>query len=247
MSWGYAVIRWFHGPSKGVLVATKSLREELRGWGLFNLTPWTRGVKNDLFAPEKAQAVGEPLDLPRPIYLYVGRIAVEKNLEAFLALDLPGSKLIVGDGPARVGLAKKFPDAHFVGAKYGDELSAHYAGADVFVFPSKTDTFGLVVIEALASGLPVAAYPVPGPKDILEDAPEAGVLDDDLGAAALHAVDLSKDQARAHALNFTWEQCCGMFLNNLAVLPDEWVAQGLPRRRPSLLRRIMGARALPQE
>lgn len=247
VSWGYAVIRWFHGPSKGVLVATKSLRDELRGWGLFNLTPWTRGVKNDLFAPEKAHGVAQPLDLPRPIYLYVGRVAVEKNLEAFLTLDLPGSKLIVGDGPARAGLAKKFPDAHFVGAKYGDELSAHYAGSDVFVFPSRTDTFGLVVIEALASGLPVAAFPVPGPKDILEDAPQAGVLDEDLRAAATKAADLSKDQARAHALNFSWDQCCAMFLKNLAILPQDWVAQGLPRRRPSLIQRLRGAGTAAQE
>ncbi len=247
VSWGYAVIRWFHGPSKGVLVATKSLREELRGWGLFNLTPWTRGVKNDLFAPDKALTTALPLDLPRPIYLYVGRVAVEKNLEAFLSLDLPGSKLIVGDGPARAGLSKKFPNARFVGAKYGDELSAHYAGSDVFVFPSKTDTFGLVVIEALASGLPVAAYPVPGPQDILEDAPDAGVLDDDLGVAARRAAGLDKQQARAHALNFTWDECCRMFLNNLAVLPDAWVMDGLPRRRPSLLRRLMGVRAQPQK
>lgn len=218
LSWGYAVMRWFHGPSAGVLVATKSLRDELRRWGLKNVVPWTRGVKSDLFSPEKAIGTTSLPDLPHPIYLYVGRVAVEKNLDAFLGLDLPGTKLVVGDGPALSGLQKKYPDAVFAGAKYGDDLSAHYAMSDAFVFPSKTDTFGLVVIEALASGLPVAAYPVPGPLDILGDAPDAGVLDDDLGKAAREVVHLAKEDARSHAKKFSWAACCDMFLGNLAPL-----------------------------
>lgn len=238
LSWGYAVIRWFHKPSRGVLVATRSLREELNGWGLFNLTPWTRGVKADLFRPDAAAAM--PVDLPRPIYLYVGRVAVEKNLEAFLWLDLPGSKLIVGDGPARKALEKKFPDTHFAGAQYGEALSSYYAGSDVFVFPSKTDTFGLVVIEALSSGLPVAAYPVPGPRDILEPrdyegAEKAGALNEDLREAALKAATLSKEDARAFASHFSWGACRDMFLGNLAPIPREWAEAGLPRRRDMVI------------
>ncbi len=223
VSWGYAVIRWFHGPSKGVLVATKSLREELNGWGLFNLTPWTRGVRTELFHPDRAQEI--TLDLPRPIFTYVGRVAVEKNLPAFLDLDLPGSKLIIGDGPDFKSLSGKYPDVHFIGPRFGEDLAAHFAQGDVFVFPSRTDTFGLVVIEAMASGLPVAAFPVPGPKDILEGAPQAGICSEDLKSAALQALELSKDDARNHALTFSWEACRDMFLGNLAPLPID-VVQG---------------------
>lgn len=217
VSWGYAFIRWFHKYSQGVLVPTKSMAEELNRWRLTNTAPWTRGVDHICFRPDADISLA-PQNLPRPIATYVGRVAVEKNLEAFLALDLPGTKMVVGDGPARAALEQKFPDAVFVGPKFGDELSAHFAASDIFVFPSKTDTFGLVVIEALASGLPVAAYPVPGPKDILEGAGKAGFVDEDLGRAVFQAYQGDGDAARAHARNFTWDRCADLFLNNLAVI-----------------------------
>lgn len=218
VSWGYAVIRWFHGPSMGVLVPTRSMRDELAGWGITNTAPWTRGVDHTKFRPA-AMPAPELANLPRPISLCVGRVAVEKNLDAFLALDIPGSKVIVGDGPALEDLRKKYPDAHLMGARFGEELSGFFTGADAFVFPSRTDTFGLVVIEALASGLPVAAYPVPGPKDILADAGSAGFVDDDLQTAVLAAFNVPAEKARAHALchagGYTWARCADLFVNNL--------------------------------
>jgi glycosyltransferase involved in cell wall biosynthesis len=178
--------------------------------------------------------------LPRPIFLYVGRVATEKNLDAFLRLDLPGSKAIVGDGPARVGLSAKYPDAHFLGARSGPALAQSYASADVFVFPSRTDTFGIVLIEALASGLPVAAFPVPGPLDVIGDS-GAGVLDEDLRTACLTALQISRERARAHSLQFTWAKSARQFVSNIvagrtqtaaplerpfAVFADRPVAQG---------------------
>ncbi len=217
ISWGYAFIRWFHKYSRGVLVPTKSMAEELHSWRLTNTAPWTRGVDHTVFSPHVDLHL-VPQNLPRPIATYVGRVAVEKNLEAFLKLDLPGTKMVVGDGPARAALEQKFPDAVFTGAKFGDELSAHFAASDVFVFPSKTDTFGLVVIEALASGLPVAAYPVPGPQDILAGADGAGFVDEDLGRAIAQAYQGDKAAARAHAQKFTWDRCTDLFLDNLSVI-----------------------------
>jgi glycosyltransferase involved in cell wall biosynthesis len=154
------------------------------------------------------------LDLKRPIFLYVGRLAVEKNVEAFLDLDLPGSKLVVGGGPLMETLRRRYRNARFAGPKYGEDLARHYASADVFVFPSRTDTFGLVMLEALASGLPVAAHPVPGPLDVLGDAP-VGRLDDNLGRAALAALDIDPALCRAHALKFSWRRCAEEFLANL--------------------------------
>lgn len=212
-AWGYRVMRWFHRPSAGVMVATQSLRDELAGRGFANIKPWTRGVDLELFRPRPAAEA--PYDLPRPVFLYVGRVAVEKNIEAFLALDLPGSKLVVGGGPQLESLRKRFPQAHFVGPKQGEELARHYAAADVFVFPSLTDTFGLVVLEALASGLPVAAYPVTGPKDILVGS-GAGALDQDLRQAALAALALDRGKARPHAERFSWPATAALFLDNLA-------------------------------
>lgn len=212
LAWGYRVMRWFHRPSSGVMVATASLRAELAARGFRNLKPWTRGVDLSLFHPRPGEPA--PYDLPRPVFLYVGRVAVEKNIEAFLALDLPGAKLVVGGGPQLEGLKRRFPDAHFVGPKEGEELARHYAAADVFVFPSLTDTFGLVVLEALASGLPVAAYPVTGPKDILAGS-DAGVLDADLGKAAQAARALDPAAARRHAQGFSWPATAALFLANL--------------------------------
>ena len=208
----YTWLRHFHGASAGVMVATQSLREELTGRGFKNLSPWSRGVDLDAFRPVPREDWG----LPRPIFAYVGRVAVEKNLRAFLTLELPGSKLVVGDGPERKALERKFPDAHFAGARHGADLAKAYAGADVFVFPSRTDTFGLVVLEALACGLPVAAYPVTGPKDILGEAPlPVGALDEDLRCACLKALEVGRANCRPYAEQFSWRACTERFLDNL--------------------------------
>jgi len=214
LSWGYAVMRRFHGPSRAVMVSTASMRRELETWGLRNLVPWTRGVDTDLFRPGLEPA----LRLPRPVHLYVGRVAVEKNIDAFLRLELPGSKLVVGDGPQRAELQRRHPDAVFVGAKQGEELARHYAAGDLFVFPSRTDTFGLVMLEALASGLPVAAFPVPGPLDVVEGQ-GIGVLDEDLGYAIERARAIPAERCRAHALKYRWSACAELFLSQLAPIP----------------------------
>jgi glycosyltransferase involved in cell wall biosynthesis len=208
----YAWLRRFHGASQGTMVATQSLREELAARGFDRIRAWSRGVDLDLFHPD----LREPWDLPRPIFLYVGRVAIEKNIGAFLDLDLPGSKVVVGDGPQLSALQRRYPDTHFLGARHGEELSRCYAGADVFVFPSLTDTFGLVLLEALASGTPVAAFPVTGPKDVCADAwGMIGAVDRDLRAAALRALGADRAACRAHAERFSWQACAEMFLSNL--------------------------------
>lgn len=211
----YAWLRRFHGAGAAVMVATQSLRDELTARGFSNVRPWSRGVDLDAFHPDAKEA----WDLPRPIFAYVGRVAVEKNLRAFLELDLPGSKLVVGDGPQRKALEKEFCAAHFAGARFGADLAKAYAGADVFVFPSKTDTFGLVVLEALASGLPVAAYPVTGPKDILAEAKlPVGALDEDLRQACLAALNIDRSACRPFAETYSWRACAERFLDNLVPL-----------------------------
>ena len=182
---------------------------ELSSRGFDNLGLWTRGVDTDLFTPERAI----DLDLPRPIFVSVGRIAVEKNLEAFLSLDLPGTKVVIGHGPQEAELRSRFPDARFLGKVEGTLLAAHLAAADVFVFPSKTDTFGIVQLEALASGVPIAAYPVTGPKDVIGDHP-IGVLSEDLREACLGALELSREACRAFALNNTWDRSARQFLEH---------------------------------
>ena len=207
LAWSYAYLRRFHAPAERVLAPTPSMKRELEQRGFARVALWTRGVDHTLFHPREASA----LDLPRPIFLNVGRAAVEKNLEAFLALDLPGSKVVVGDGPARGALQRKYPQAHFLGEKFGDDLAAIFASADVFVFPSRTDTFGVVLIEALASGLPVAAYPVTGPVDVVGDS-GAGALDLDLRRACLAALDISRERARARSLAFTWRESARQFV-----------------------------------
>jgi glycosyltransferase involved in cell wall biosynthesis len=159
--------------------------------------------------------VAPDLKLPRPIFLTVGRLAVEKNLEAFLKLDLPGSKLVVGDGPARNALARKFPDAVFIGSRQGDALAQVYAAADVFVFPSRTDTFGLVLLEALASGVPVAAFPAAAPRDVIGEA-NVGVLDEDLRRACLAALECSRQDCREFALRMTWAESARIFVEHVA-------------------------------
>ncbi len=171
---------------------------------------WSRGVDHEMFRP-RADSV---LDLPRPIYLYVGRVAIEKNVEAFLALTLAGTKVVAGDGPARVALEQKYPDVKFLGMQTGEDLARIYASADVFVFPSRTDTFGIVLLEALASGLPVAAYPVQGPRDVIGDS-GAGVLSEDLGFACREALTVPREKARAFSLNYTWAESARQFMDNV--------------------------------
>jgi glycosyltransferase involved in cell wall biosynthesis len=208
-SWIWRALRRFHGGSYAVMAATPALAAELRQRGFRNVVLWPRGVDATLFYPREAD-----LGLPRPVFLCVGRVAVEKNLEAFLDLDLPGTKLIVGDGPARAALARKYPQAVFLGARQGEELAQAYAAADVFVFPSKTDTFGLVLLEALASGLPVAAFPVTGPRDVIGNAP-VGALNDDLRAACLAAVQISPQACLEFAAGHTWEASARAFVDNI--------------------------------
>jgi glycosyltransferase involved in cell wall biosynthesis len=217
-------LRWFHHPATAVMVATKTLKRELAAHGFKHLALWSRGV--DI---EKFHAIADArLPYDGPIWIYVGRVAVEKNIEAFLALDLPGTKVVVGDGPAKGPLSQKYPAVRFLGALTGEALTRAYAGSDVFVFPSRTDTFGLVVLEALACGLTVAAYPVEGPRDVVgADVPGASavaVLDQDLKAACLGALALAQEPAtptpRAFAESHSWRACTLQFLGNIAVEPD---------------------------
>ena len=220
----YAVLRRFHNAGRACMVATETLRGELAARGFTHIVPWTRGVDSDLFHPRE----GMLPDLPRPVFLFVGRVAVEKNIGDFLALDLPGSKVVVGDGPALASLRAAHPDAHFLGMRTGEALAEAYAGADVFVFPSRTDTFGIVLLEALASGVPVAAYPVPGPIDVVGGT-DVGVLDHDLRAAALAALTIPADRCRAFAMARSWEASARQFLDN--ILAANVVDAGLPATR----------------
>ena len=208
-AWIWRALRAFHGPSQAVMAATPALAGELRARGFRNVVLWPRGVDAGQFHPRAAD-----LGLPRPVFLCVGRVAVEKNREAFLDLDLPGTKVIVGDGPARAALTRKYPQAVFLGARQGKELAEAYAAADVFVFPSKTDTFGLVLLEALASGLPVAAFPVTGPRDVIGNEP-VGALNDDLRIACLTAVTISPQACLAFAARHTWEASARAFVENI--------------------------------
>jgi glycosyltransferase involved in cell wall biosynthesis len=211
-AWVWATLRWFHGAATAVLAATPALASELRERGFANVVLWPRGVDNALFRPRDVD-----LCLPEPVFLSVGRVAVEKNLEAFLDLDLPGTKVIVGDGPARPALAQKYPQAVFLGQLHGEALAQVYAAADVFVFPSRTDTFGLVLLEALASGLPVAAFPVAGPRDVIGTAP-VGVLSVDLRAACIKALEIPRPSCVAFATGHTWEACARAFIDNMVEL-----------------------------
>jgi glycosyltransferase involved in cell wall biosynthesis len=210
-SWTYAALRRFHAAATVTMVSTPSLMAELTARGFGRLGMWTRGVDTDLFRPERAI----DLDLPRPIFASVGRIAVEKNLEAFLSLDLPGTKLVIGEGPQERELRRRFPDAKFLGLLKGTTLAAHLAAADVFVFPSRTDTFGVVQLEALASGVPVAAYPVTGPRDVIGSHP-VGVLDEDLRAACMRALYISRQACRDFALARSWEHSARQFIGHVS-------------------------------
>lgn len=206
----YQGLRWFHLHSSAVMVATASLRDELRDRGFQNLARWSRGVDTTLFRPSETKRA-----IPsRPVFLYVGRVAVEKNLPAFLDLDLPGSKRVVGTGPDLETLRKAYPAAEFPGPLSGLELARAYAEADVFVFPSKTDTFGIVMLEALACGTPVAAYPVTGPRDILRQG-VTGIMDLDLRKACMAALRLERGACRGDALLWSWDRCTAQFVDNL--------------------------------
>jgi glycosyltransferase involved in cell wall biosynthesis len=209
-SWSYAWLKRFHNRGLACMVATESLRRDLSDRGFNNLSIWSRGVDQGLFRPRTERI----LDLPRPIFMNVGRVSVEKNLEAFLDLDLPGSKVIVGDGPVLGSLKKRYPDVHFLGTHTGEDLGRLYAAADVFVFPSLTDTFGNVLIEALACGVPVAAYPVMGPVDVIGDT-GSGVLSNDLQEACLAALDIPREAALARAADFTWERATQQFVDTI--------------------------------
>lgn len=210
-SWSFALLRLFHNAATRTLYSTETLRRVLVRHGFRSLARWVRGVDTELFRPVAPAALG----LAGPVLMYVGRLAVEKNLGAFLGLDVPGTKVLVGDGPQRSALQQRYPDAVFLGARYGEELIAHYCAADVLVFPSRTDTLGLVMLEAAACGVPVAALPVPGPNDIVGNS-GAGALNDDLGAAIEAALTIDADTCRGHALGFSWEVSARQFLNNLA-------------------------------
>src|SRR3981189_2720507 len=209
----YAVLRHFHAAAAMTMVATSSLRQELSARGFKKLGTWTRGVDTDLFRPDYAAE----LDLPRPIFMTVGRVAVEKNLEAFLPLTLPGSKVGIGAGPQKALLERRYPKASFLGEKTGEDLTAHLAAADVFVFPSLTDTFGVVQLEALACGTPVAAFPVTGPLDVIADHP-VGALDTDLRSACIRALGISRESCRGFALERSWENSARQFIGNLSAL-----------------------------
>jgi glycosyltransferase involved in cell wall biosynthesis len=208
--WTWAWMRWFHNAGRGTMVSTASLANELRSHGFNNVLRWPRGVDSALFRPDRTRDLG----LKRPVFLTVGRLAVEKNIDAFLALDLPGTKVVVGDGPARPALECRYRNAVFLGTKHGAELAAIYASADVFVFPSRTDTFGLVLLEALASGLPVAGFPVAATQDVVGAAPVA-VLDNDLRAACLGALTIPRQACRQYAETMTWDASAQAFLGNL--------------------------------
>ena len=211
LSWSYAWLRRFHNSGQGCMVATPSLESDLEARGFQNLMRWSRGVDHEVFRPYEGSVLPEAL--ARPIFLHVGRVAVEKNIEAFLGLDLPGTKVVVGGGPQLERLRKDYPDVHFTGPKVGENLARHYSAGDVFVFPSLTDTFGNVILEALACGVPVAAFPVMGPLDIIGNT-GAGTLDEDLKAAAMKALAISRDHARAVALQYTWAESARQFLDN---------------------------------
>jgi glycosyltransferase involved in cell wall biosynthesis len=229
-NWIYAALRWFHSGAAVTMVATPSLMSELGERGFGNLGMWTRGVDVDLFRPDRAIDLG----LPRPIFMTLGRVAVEKNLEAFLALDLPGTKVVIGNGPQEAQLKRSFPDAKFLGHMDNGILASHLAAADVFVFPSRTDTFGIVQLEALASGVPIAAFPVTGPKDVVADNP-IGVLHEDLGVACMAALQISRDACREFALRYSWENSAKQFIGharNVAAGED---------RKPVMAMTITGA------
>ena len=215
----YRWLRNFHAPSRALMVPTPSVQRELQARGFTNTVAWTRGVDTQMFTPGARDALAGR----RPIFLYVGRVAVEKNVEAFLKLDLPGTKWVVGEGPLRAQLERRYPHVYFAGIKTPAELAKYYRAADVFVFPSVTDTFGLVLLEALACGTPVAAFPVLGPIDVIGDS-GAGVLHEDLGVACLRALEISRHKARSYAERFSWQVSIDQFVRHLSPVAERSAA-----------------------
>ena len=211
LSWGYRFERWFHNAGTGVMAATSSLCDDLTAQGIRNVCLWSRGVDLNLFKPRAVDRFG----MTRPLFLYAGRVALEKNLEAFLELDLPGTKAVVGGGPQLEELKRRYPKAVFTGPKFGQDLAEHYASADVFVFPSLTDTFGNVLLEALACGVPVSAYNVMGPKDVVANG-SVGILGDSLRESALAALDIDRKNCRSYAELFSWAACARRFSEIIA-------------------------------
>jgi glycosyltransferase involved in cell wall biosynthesis len=237
LSAGYAFMRRFHNSGGRMMVATPTMRRDLEAQGFRNIKPWARGVDTERFHTRfRGMDGGVYKDLPRPIAVNVGRVAVEKNLEAFLKVNMPGTKVIVGDGPQLAELKEKYPDAVFTGAKFGDDLARYFADADVFVFPSFTDTFGLVILESMACGTPVAAYIAHGPRDIIPGS-KAGAIHDDLKIAIEEALTCSRENARAYAETYSWESCAEEFVGNLEIPP------GPERRRFWKSIRELGSRA----
>jgi glycosyltransferase involved in cell wall biosynthesis len=222
LAWTYSFLRWFHGPAQAVMAPTVVVKKDLEANGFDNVVLWSRGVDLDIFKAVKCNR----LNTEPPIFLYVGRVALEKNVEAFLELDLPGSKWVVGAGPALAGIRARHPEVSYLGVLNQWELAQVYASADVFVFPSKTDTFGLVLLEAMACGVPVAAYPVTGPLDVLGDS-KGGVMHQDLRVACLAALELRREDAAAHAQKFSWRAATEQFLSNLH--PRERTVDPRPR------------------
>lgn len=210
LGWSYGYLRWFHSESDHVMVATESVEADLARRGFARMVRWSRGVDTQRFRPREKDFIRDE----RPIFMFTGRLAIEKNIEAFLRLDLCGTKYVVGDGPQRAELERKYPRVRFVGYQQGDDLARYMAAADVFVFPSLTDTFGLVLLEALACGVPVAAYPVQGPKDVIQDG-RVGVLNHDLRKAAFEALALDPRHCRRYALRYSWEQCARQLVAHL--------------------------------
>lgn len=224
-SWTYSMMRAFHNAGCGVMVATPSLASELGQRGFDRILPWTRGVDTDLFRPRPVRRFGD-----EPVFLTVGRVAVEKNIEAFLDLDLPGRKVVVGDGPQRAELETRYPKVTFTGKMTGDDLAECYASADVFVMPSLTETFGIVQLEAMASGLPVAAFPVTGPVDLVKPG-VTGVLSADLAQAARDAMRLDRQVIRETAVDFSWENAARLFLANIESALFAKLGRRVPARR----------------
>jgi glycosyltransferase involved in cell wall biosynthesis len=246
---GYAYMKWFHRPSGRLMVATPTLRDELDRHGFRNLSQWSRGVDTELFHPSRRDMPDPYAGLKRPIFLNVGRVAVEKNIETFVALGLPGTKVVVGDGPQREELIASHPEVVFPGARFGEELAAYFAWADVFVFPSLTDTFGLVLLEAMATGTPVAAFSVAGPVDLIPGS-GAGVLAPDqstgLADAAVACLKLDRAAVRAYAEQFSWRACAEEFRRNLQPYPEPEKSRFWRRlRRLARLRRRSQAPPAP--
>jgi glycosyltransferase involved in cell wall biosynthesis len=222
LSLSYGALLWFHGAATHCMVSTQTVRNQLAERGFQNLVRWQRGVDTELFKPQDK----EFLQLPRPIAAYVGRVAIEKNIDAFLRMPWLGTKLVIGDGPELPRLKSQFPNAVYAGFRFGEDLTRHLAASDVFVFPSLTDTFGLVNLEAMACGIPVAAFPVAGPIDVVEDG-VTGALDEDLARAALRAMTIDPKKCRDRALRSSWESCSREFESNLVAARGQRSARGV--------------------